>query len=461
MSGEVISVALRWGTVAMFAYAILVQVVLAACVVATWWRWRRPHPSDDDAELGDIYDEAAPAKVSVLMPVHDEGPVVVDTVSSVLGNRWPNLEVIVVNDGSTDDTFERLQEQWNLVPLRDRPEPSGEVDIGIVKGYWRSLDEPRLLVLDRAGGGTKAGAVNAALDAATGEWLINMDGDQIIDPDTVGRCMVELRARLDAPVAVGTTVLPVNASTVHDDGSVSGRVPGRWLTGCQTVEYLRSFSIGRSGFAAMGALPLVSGAFGLYRTDHVRHLNGWSDGHLGEDLDFTVRTHRSLIDRDEPYSMVQVLSAVTWTEVPSTVGALGRQRVRWHQGLTATVGEHRRMIANPRYGPPGTVGMAAFALTEWLAPLVEASGLVLAAIAVFTGALNWSAAVALWVTAALAAIVATVAAMAVEARRVGVFASPCDGWRLALWAVVEQFGFRQLTVWWRLRSLVGGDRSWG
>lgn len=448
------------GALAVLAYSLFIQVALLVHAVAAAAELRRARAETSDDALDDAYSAHEPQRVSILMPAYNEEPVIVAAVISALANEWPDLEVIVVNDGSTDATFATLEDAFDLHVLADWPVFVEPAVGALVRRVARSRTDPRLVVIDKESGGAKAAALNTALAIASGDWVLAMDGDEVLDPDVIGRCMTAVRASDGNPVAVGGSVLPVNASTFVD-GRVDGRVPSAWLTGCQTVEYLRAFVVGRAGMGALDAVAMISGAFGLFRTDIARAVGGWQVGHLGEDLDFTIRVHRHLATSREPYEVLQVPEAVVWTEVPSRVAALRSQRQRWHRGLTAALGDHAGVMFRRPYGRLGTVGIPNLVAVEWFAPLVETFGVVLAVYAAATGALNVTVAAGLFLAAVGVGIIATLLAVHLEGRRFGWFHSPGDTARLVGWAVIEPLGFRQLTVLWRVESLIRRGRGWG
>jgi cellulose synthase/poly-beta-1,6-N-acetylglucosamine synthase-like glycosyltransferase len=243
------------------------------------------------------------------------------------------------------------------------------------------------------------------------------------------------------------------------------RMPRSWLARAQVVEYLRSFLIGRTGWASMGTLLLISGAFGVYRRDVVIEAGGLDPDSIGEDFELCLRVHKMMRDRGRDYRVVFVPEPVCWTEVPSTRAVLRRQRSRWHRGLWETLWAYRSMLFRRRYGRIGWVGLPYYWLFELLAPLIEAGGLILVPLGVAFGVVNVQYAVVLLFVSYGYAIFVTLAAMCAEEWAFHRY----DRWRdlgiAVAAAVFENFGYRQMTVLWRLEgwwaSLRGKKQVWG
>jgi cellulose synthase/poly-beta-1,6-N-acetylglucosamine synthase-like glycosyltransferase len=230
----------------------------------------------------------------------------------------------------------------------------------------------------------------------------------------------------------------------------------------QILEYLRTFLASRPAWSKMEALPLVSGAFGIWKRSAVIAVGGFSSGHMGEDMDLTMRLHRHHIDNGIPYRIVYEPSAVIWTEVPDSLRVLKRQRIRWHRGLMTAVKDFMPMTFNPRYGKVGMVTWAAMFLFEYLAPLIEFAGWITIPLALLLGALNITSLAILLALAFGVGLLNSLVALALD-ESYGYYNSPSDTARLLVMALIENFGMRQITVAWRIRAFLGGrsTRSWG
>jgi cellulose synthase/poly-beta-1,6-N-acetylglucosamine synthase-like glycosyltransferase len=396
--------------------------------------------------------------VSMIIAAHNEAVVIVEAVENALVHDYPHLQVLVVSDGSTDDTVARLRQRFDLRPARLAS--MGSLPSGEILATWRAPDDPRLVVLELRGGGGKAGAVNAGINHAIHPWVAVRDADEVLAPDVISRCMDAVVGHADRVVAVGTTLLPSNGLVVRDGTVCASPVAFNPWVGFQTVEYLAAFMLARPALSSLGALPFVSGGFGLFSRDALVAVGGFVPGHLGEDLDVSLRLHRWHRERGLPYSMVQVPEAIVYTEFPSQRAVLRRQRVRWHRGLREAVKDHRVML-HRRYRRSGLVGFGSLYTMEWLGAFVEGFGWL--ALAAFAAAgvieVPTAAAMVLAVTGLSSAMVAVAIVRAV------VLAPHFRSLRsialLATWTALSGFGYRQLTLWWRLRALMGSGHDWG
>jgi cellulose synthase/poly-beta-1,6-N-acetylglucosamine synthase-like glycosyltransferase len=397
--------------------------------------------------------------VTMILPAYNEEVVIVDSVRSVLAQDYPDLEVIVVSDGSKDSTVAVLVDAFAMERL-GAPVVAGPILTKRVRAVWRSRGEPRLVVIDKDPAGAKADGANCGINYASKPWCVVMDADELVDPKAILRCMTQVAYTPHNVVGVGVTLLPTNECTIVDRRVVAAVVARNAWVGLQTIEYLGAFFISRPGMSAVGAMPIVSGGFGLFRRDALLAVGGYHHG-LGEDLDLVVRMHRHHLERRLPYRIMQVPEAVVWTEFPSTRQILRRQRIRWHRGLRQVMDEHREVVGRPSYGTMGMFGMFTMYAFEWIAVLVEALGYVLAAVLLVTGTVQLGATLQMYLLSQVIGVVIALSAVHTAGRSLGAYRGAANAARLVGWALVSQLGYRQLTVWWRIRSLVGKNGTWG
>ena len=395
-----------------------------------------------------LQSDIAPT-ISVLAPAHDEAATIVGSVRAMLGLSYPNLEVVVVNDGSTDDTVSVLVENFALVAIH--PVFRRQVETKPVVALYRSRAHPNLVVVDKQNGG-KADALNAALNVATGQLVCAVDADTIIEPEALLR-MVRPFVTRDDVVAAGGTIRIVNGSEVRNGRVTRLRVPRQALAGFQVVEYLRAFLFGRLGWNRLGGNLIISGAFGLFDRQATAEAGGYAHDTVGEDMELVVRLRRRSYEMGDPKAIAFIPDPVAWTEAPESLRVLGRQRDRWHRGLSDVLRRHRRVFLNPRYRATGLVVYPYFVVVELLAPVVEALGLVGLAIGLLVGVVDWSFAVLFFLVAYGLGIVLATFTLALEELSFHRYERLGDRALLVLWAVFESLGYRQLTVVWRLRGI--------
>jgi cellulose synthase/poly-beta-1,6-N-acetylglucosamine synthase-like glycosyltransferase len=403
--------------------------------------------------------EVAPS-LSMLTPAHNEAATVVQSVHALLTLQYPNLEVVLVNDGSTDGTLEVVMHEFELVPIH--PIYRRQIETRPVRGLYRSRINPNLVVVDKENGG-KADALNAGLNVAQGELVCAMDADTLIEPDALLR-MARPFLMADDVVAAGGTIRVANGSQVRSGRIVAARAPRNWLAGVQTVEYLRAFLFGRLGWNNLGGNLIISGAFGLFRRDAMIAADGYLHDTVGEDMELVAHLRRTGIESGTASRVEFIPDPVAWTEVPESLSTLGRQRDRWHRGLADVLWRHRTLLFRPRYGLLGMVVYPYFLVFELFAPVVEAVGLLGALLGLAFGLLDTDFAILFFLVAYGYGLVLSLFTLALEEWSFHRYGDFKDRMLLLGWALVESFGYRQLTLVWRLRGLikfVRGRTEWG
>lgn len=443
----------------IFGYFLVINVWYALLMGSAVLTLRAHHlESRNESHVRALSSELMP-KITVLVPAYNEAATIRASLQALLTLAYPNLEVVAVDDGSTDGTVSLLAEAFALVPVR--PLDDRRLATTPVTTTYRSRRFPNLVVATKPNAG-KADSLNAALNLATGDLVCAVDADTIIEADALLR-LVRPFIRSDDVVAAGATIRVANGCIVRYGRIVAARAPGRALSGYQAVEYLRAFLFGRLGWNRFGGNLVISGAFGLFRRDALRDCGGYAKS-VGEDMELIVRLRRQSHERRRPSRIEFVPDPVAWTEAPETFAALGRQRDRWHRGLTDTLWRHRRLFCAPGYGPLGTVAFPAFVFVEWLGPLVEALGLVALPAGLFLGVVDVSFALLYFAVAYGLGLVFSMIALLLEELTFRRYGRVRHRFRLVLWALLENLGYRQLTVFWRLRGIVGqlrGRTDWG
>ncbi len=409
--------------------------------------WEQTRLAEDEDFQRLMQSDALPP-ITILVPAYNEAATIESSVTAILTLEYRNYEVVVVNDGSKDDTMEQLRHAFDLYEIpRVYPET---IETKPLRALYRSRSRSRLLVLDKENGG-KADSLNAAINASRFPLVIAVDADTLIEPDALLRLTRPfLLGRKIA--AVGGTVRVANNCTVTDGRVTDARVPRKWLPGIQVVEYLRAFLFGRLGWNRLGGNLIISGAFGLFRKEYVMAVGGYATNSIVEDLDLVVRMHRYLRRNKIRYEMPFIPDPVAWTEVPESSKILSRQRERWHRGLIAAMWQYKTMLFNPRYGRVGFLAMPFYAFGEMLAPLIEVLGYVITVVGLSFGMLNVSFALLFVLVAWGYGMLLSIWAVVLEEVSFRKYRRSGDLFRLLLFASLENFGYRQRTVWWRLKA---------
>lgn len=411
--------------------------------------WEQTRLAEDDDFQRLMQSDALPP-ITMLVPAYNESATIVASVTAMLTLEYRNYEVVVVNDGSKDDTMDQLRQAFDLYEIpRIYPETIATKPL---RALYRSRSRSRLLVLDKENGG-KADSLNAAINASRFPLVIAVDADTLIEPDALLRLTRPFL--LGRPIAaVGGTVRVANNCTVQDGRVTDALVPNKMVPGVQVVEYLRAFLFGRLGWNRLGGNLVISGAFGLFRKDYVAAIGGYHTTSIVEDLDLVVRLHRHLRHHKISYEMPFIPDPVAWTEVPESMKVLARQRERWHRGLIAAMWEYKSMLFNPRYGRIGFLAMPFYAFGEMLAPLVEVLGYVVTVVGLSLGMVNVSFALLFVLVAWGYGMLLSIWAVVLEEVSFRRYRRFGDLFRLLAYAALENFGYRQCTVWWRLKAFV-------
>jgi len=258
--------------------------------------------------------------LSVLIPAYNEEEVIVETVRAALASDYPHLEVVVVDDGSTDRTGELLEAHFG--------------------------GEPRVRILSQPNRG-KPGALSRALAETASEIIVTIDADTSIEPDAVAKLV-----RHFADPRVGAVA-----------GNIKVGNRTSWLTRWQALEYITSQNLEKRAFDLLDCITVVPGAISAWRAEAIRACGGFSADTVAEDTDLTIAIRRAgwRIYYDE--------EAVGYTEAPETAAALVRQRFRWTFGTLQSVWKHRDTLGRRRYGTLGWIALPNVFLFQLLLPL--------------------------------------------------------------------------------------------
>lgn len=449
--------------VALLVYYLVHNVLFAALVVRAAAAIGRELAWPDRMAHDLSFANPLTPAVSVVVPAHDEEAGIVQAVRALLELRYPRVQIVVVDDGSTDATAELLVGELDLV-LADVPVQSGLPQVGATLETYVSREHPGLVLLRKESVGRRSDAVNAGLRLCTGELICMIDADSVLEPDALLH-VVQPFVDDDRVVAAGGVVLPSNGVTVHRGRVTSVGVPRTLVERTQVLEYLRAFLVGRSGWSSLNGLLIISGAFGVFRRDVLERLGGLDPQSLAEDADLVVATHRLMRDEGEPYAVAFVPEPVCWTETPWSVRVLARQRIRWSRGLAELLAKHRGMIGRPRYGVLGVATMPYFLAFELVGPVAEILGALALGTGLALGLVDPALAVLYLSVSVGLSILVSLGALLVEEVSFGRYPRTADVGALVVAAFLEPVWYHPLHVWWRAvglwRAVTRSASGWG
>lgn len=379
--------------------------------------------------------------VSVLIPAFNEREGIVHTVKSLLEQQYSEFEVVVINDGSTDETLELLTEHYALEPF---PE-AYRVRLATkrVRGIFQSLTHPNLRVIDKENGG-KADALNAGINGARYPLVFCADGDSHYTADAL-QCMVEPLAKNPRVVVSAASIGVSNDCEFKDSQLLKRRLSKRWIVRFQVLEYMRAFLSSRLGWSPLNALCIVSGACGMFRKEVLIEVGGYRTDTIWEDMEITLRVHHYLHAMRRPYEISFTPFIVCWTRVPDTLSELWNQRVTWHRHVSECVTIHRGMLFKSSMGFVGKLGFPYMVIGEWISPFMVLSGIVFGFVAAYLGFLSYySQFVLLGLVFALGLAICA-ASIFLDELSFNTY-SVADLIRLLIASPLEFFGFRQFVT---------------
>lgn len=456
--GAIFLAGLQW---LFFGYFTAIYGVYIVLNISALFQIRRYLQVAETTAVDNVFS-SLDLPVSVIVPAYNESASIITSTRAMLQLEYPDYEVIVVNDGSTDDTLQKLRDEFALQPF---PEAYRQrVPCDRIRQVYRSARFPTLRVIDKDNGGSKADAMNAGINACRYPIFCAVDADSVLQPDSLRRA---IRPFLEDPdtIATGGTVRIANGCFVSGGFIERVRLPGRFLALIQVVEYLRAFLYGRMGWNGMNAVLIISGAFGLFDKEAVVRVGGYNVDAVGEDMELILRLHAHFGTTGKRYRITFVPDPICWTDAPEDLGTLGKQRVRWQHGLGQSLAWHRNLLFRRGSGAAGWLAFPFFGVFELFGPLIELAGYVFMLAAAIGGWIPWETAVTFFGLAIGLGVLLSTSALVLEEMSFRVYPRMRDLLILYAVAILENFGYRQLTLVWRLRGFIqwalGKAPEWG
>ncbi len=399
--------------------------------------------------------------ISILVPAYNESGNIIESIESLLKLEYPEYDIIVINDGSNDDTLEQLISYFNL----DETELyyKETIDHQSIRGIYKTPELPPLTVVDKENGG-KADSLNAGLNISESDLICSIDADSILEKDVLKK-LIQTFIQHKNTVAAGGIVRVVNGCKIKNREIDEIHVPKSFLGRLQSVEYIRAFLFGRVGWDYLNSLMIISGAFGIFDRKAVLEVGGYLTDTVGEDIELIMRLHRYNLRENNDYRIRFLPEPICWTEVPTDYKSLRNQRNRWHRGLADSLWRHCKMIFNPYYGYMGMLVLPFFLFFELLGPVIQVGSYVyLVALFFIPGLLNPSFLILFLTVSILYGMVVSLISVLAEEIAFKTYSSFKDILVLSFYSFLENLGYRQIHGWWQLTGLIDffkGNKSWG
>ena len=478
--------------VIILGYFILYNTVNLFLLLLAWVKVRFFLRLKSLSSLENLYNSSSTPAVSIVVPAYNEEETIIESVRALTKLYYPRYEIVIVNDGSSDGTLEELKTAFSFSPVKLGYE--SVVPTSPIRDAYEAPpmgDVTRLILLDKENGG-KADALNAGLNAALAPFVCCIDADSILGREALLEIMKPLAGVQEGVAACGGQVGVANGCTIEDGRIVDVRLPDNWLARFQVVEYMRSFTAGRTALGSLNSLLILSGVSAVFRKSLLFDVGGFLSGRLTsriveeycggsketvcEDMEIIVRLHRYLLEKNIPARIEFLPYPITLSQVPERVRDYGRQRDRWFRGLLQVLFYHRKMLFNPRYRQVGLFAMPYQFVFECLGPLVEIGGYVLLPLLFLAGFVSTQHLLLFFVVSILYGTMLSIGAVlmglwtegrlaegssSVALFRYGGFANAI---RLVGFATLSLIGYRQMQLYYLSKGFVGflkGRQTWG
>ncbi len=446
------------GTILIYMCIVIgVYLIMLIFALVELYRNRDVAREAIDEELQDV-DYMYP--LSILVPAYNESVNIINTVQSLLSSNFPQYEIIIINDGSKDDTLDVAIEQFQMKKIKkvvQRSLPSKDI-----RGIYQSKMDPRILLIDKENGG-KADSLNCGINLSKYPYFCSIDGDCILGENSLLQVM-EAIVQDPTVIAAGGNVKVANGSDIQMGSLMKFNLSDRPLVLMQVIEYFRAFLMGRITFSRFNMIFIISGAFSIFSKKDVVEAGGYLRNTIGEDMELVVRLHRLIRGKDKKKKIKFLPFPVCWTEVPETFQQLKRQRSRWHQGLMESLWRNKEMLFNPRYGKNAFLTFPYFLFIECLGPIIEFGGYIYLVYAFFTGGVYLEFAMLLLLLFVINGALFSILSVIMESWLMKRYMTWRNIWRLFVLAITEIFWYKPCTLWFRLVGLwnyVRGKSSWG
>lgn len=400
--------------------------------------------------------------VSIMVPSYNEELTIIENVQNLLNLNYPNYEVIVINDGSKDNTLKVLIEEFSLM---DKSIYSVEAPLEAmpIRGVYHNPLYPKLYVVDKENGG-KADALNVGINVSHFSLVATIDADSLLEKDALIRLANLYMESPEENIAIGGNVRVANGCKIENGVVTEARLPGKLLPLFQNLEYLKTFLAGRIGWSAINGLIIVSGAFGLFRKDYLIKVDGYRDGFPGEDMNIIIKLHKHMMDHNLPYKIAYCPDAVCWTQAPESLRILQSQRKRWSRGNIKNILKYSSMMFVPKYKAVGLLSMPYTLLFETLGPYLKLTGYLALIGYIIQDVANYKIILMIIGLSMLVEILFSGGALLIEEMAFRRYPKFRDLAKMMFYSVLMTLGYNQINLYWKILGhidYIRNDDSWG
>jgi cellulose synthase/poly-beta-1,6-N-acetylglucosamine synthase-like glycosyltransferase len=445
----------------IMVYMLIVITFYSVVMLISVIQLRKEYKLDRDKSYNDYTEDIYTKPVSIIVPAFNEEAGIVHSIRSLLSINYPVFEIVVVNDGSSDSTLDRMIEHYDMKEIHKVIRR--QVESRPIKKVYQSQVLPSLFMIDKDNGG-KADALNAGLNFSHYPYVCSLDGDSVLEKDAFLKVMKPIIDSSEEVIASGGSIRIANGCEIRNGEVQKIGLSSNPLVIMQVIEYLRAFLMGRIGLSRHNLLLIISGAFGVFSKQWVVQAGGYRTDTVGEDMELVVRIHRLLKETGTKKRIVYVPDPVCWTEVPESMKYLRRQRRRWHRGLFESLWIHRKLMFNPKYRQIGFISFPYFWIVEFFGPIVELSGYLYIVFLLFAGGIYLEFAILIFLLSCLYGSLFSAFAILLEEWSLRKYPRISDLLKLFIYSLTETLWYRPLTVFWRCQGIwqmIRGERGWG
>ena len=333
----------------LYTYSVAIMVSYLTLALISFLAVKRYLQKNSFVDYRDILNTDIAPSVSILAPAYNESETIIENIRSLLSIHYSSFEVIVINDGSKDDSLEKCIAEYDLEKVDFAV--NAQIETKEIRGVYKSKNKAfnQLIFVDKENGG-KSDALNAGINISRYDYITCIDVDCVLEQDALLKLMKPFMDENEREVvATGGVIRIANSCVVEDGRLLEVKVPQNFVARSQTLEYIRAFLLGRMAWSLMDGLILISGALGVFQKKTAIAVGGYDKNTVGEDMELVVRMRRYMMDRKKKYTVAFIPDPLCWTECPESWTMLGRQRNRWTRGTIETLWKHKGMFFNPKY----------------------------------------------------------------------------------------------------------------